>query len=266
MAQIIKLKRSSVSGNVPTTGQMDTGELALNTADGKLFLRDNSLVRPIVTVGNEVTGSITITGDLKVGNYLVGANQYAFKFAGAGDYGLYFNGSTSTYDFNDSNGDEVFSIDVGNGNTDINGYIAADSVFMSITNTNATAGTYGIGSQLIHDLEDGQSLTKGDIYYWRSTSAWDGADASAEATAKGLLTVCNTIDGSAMVSKGMVTINTSLSGMSNGDVLYLSTTTGKVTNTAPSSTGEIVRIVGYVISTTKNLMYFDPSKDWIEIA
>lgn len=35
-------KRSTVPGKVPTTAQIDLGELAINTRDGKLFLkRDN---------------------------------------------------------------------------------------------------------------------------------------------------------------------------------------------------------------------------------
>jgi len=64
MAQVVKLKRSSTAGNAPTSGQMVAGELAMNTADGKLFLRDDSDVRPIITVDNEVTGSINLIGNI----------------------------------------------------------------------------------------------------------------------------------------------------------------------------------------------------------
>lgn len=73
MAQTVKLKRSSVAGNVPGPGQMETGELAMNTADGKLFLKDNLFVRPIVTTGGWapaistplITGSIHLTGEVR---------------------------------------------------------------------------------------------------------------------------------------------------------------------------------------------------------
>lgn len=42
MANTVKLKRSSVQGKVPTTGDLELGELALNTNDGVLFFkRDN---------------------------------------------------------------------------------------------------------------------------------------------------------------------------------------------------------------------------------
>ena len=39
MAQTIKLKRSSTPNNVPTTGQLELGEVAINTYDGKIFYR-----------------------------------------------------------------------------------------------------------------------------------------------------------------------------------------------------------------------------------
>ena len=39
MAVNIKLKRSSVSGNIPTTAQVELGEVALNTYDGRAFMK-----------------------------------------------------------------------------------------------------------------------------------------------------------------------------------------------------------------------------------
>lgn len=42
MTSKVQLRRSSVPGKVPTTDQIDLGELAINTRDGKLYLkRDN---------------------------------------------------------------------------------------------------------------------------------------------------------------------------------------------------------------------------------
>lgn len=42
MANTIKLKRSSTTGDTPTTSQMELGEIAVNTFDGKLFIRGNN--------------------------------------------------------------------------------------------------------------------------------------------------------------------------------------------------------------------------------
>jgi len=39
MAQTIQLKRSNTSGNQPTTSNLELGEIAINTKDGKVFVR-----------------------------------------------------------------------------------------------------------------------------------------------------------------------------------------------------------------------------------
>jgi hypothetical protein len=62
MAQTIKLKRSSTTGNVPTTSQLDLGELAINTADGKMFIKkDVSGTESIVEINEVRPGAINFT-------------------------------------------------------------------------------------------------------------------------------------------------------------------------------------------------------------
>ena len=39
MAQTIKLKRSNVADAVPTTSNLELGEIAMNTRDGKIYMR-----------------------------------------------------------------------------------------------------------------------------------------------------------------------------------------------------------------------------------
>ena len=49
-----------------------------------------------------------------------------------------------------------------------------------------------------------------------------------------------------------------------GDVLYLeSGSTGAMTATPPSASGDIVRVMGYNLGS--NRVYFNPSQDWLEI-
>ena len=61
MANTIKLRRSATSGSVPTTSQLALGELAMNTYDGKLFLKtDQSGTEAIVEVGSGGGSTITI--------------------------------------------------------------------------------------------------------------------------------------------------------------------------------------------------------------
>ena len=55
MANIIRHKRSATTSTVPTSASLATGELAINTADGRLFLKKDN--NTIVQVGNEPAGS-----------------------------------------------------------------------------------------------------------------------------------------------------------------------------------------------------------------
>ena len=46
MANTLKLKRSTTSSDTPSASDLEHGELAMNVADGKLFIKksDNSVV------------------------------------------------------------------------------------------------------------------------------------------------------------------------------------------------------------------------------
>ena len=62
MANTIKIKRSAVEGKVPTTGDLDLGELALNTYDGKLYTkRDNGTASIVELSGGGAGGGQTYT-------------------------------------------------------------------------------------------------------------------------------------------------------------------------------------------------------------
>ena len=60
MAQKIKLKRSSVAGKTPTTSDLDLGEIAVNTNDGKIFVKKTGGGTSVVELGQ--TGATGATG------------------------------------------------------------------------------------------------------------------------------------------------------------------------------------------------------------
>ena len=67
MAQIVKLKRTSVEGKVPSTSNLQLGELAINTHDGRIFFKKNDgsdSVEQIVTTNSVTTGSFEVFGTL----------------------------------------------------------------------------------------------------------------------------------------------------------------------------------------------------------
>ena len=51
MATVIKLKKSETASSVPTTSNLVQGEVAINTADQKIYVRDSN--DNIVTVANK---------------------------------------------------------------------------------------------------------------------------------------------------------------------------------------------------------------------
>ena len=65
MANTIRLKRSSLAGKVPTAADLALGEIAVNTTDGKLYLKKSDGGEFIVEVGPVVsvagrTGAVTL--------------------------------------------------------------------------------------------------------------------------------------------------------------------------------------------------------------
>ena len=77
MAQTIKLRRSATEKNVPTTAQLDLGELAINTHDGKIYFEKNDgspSIQTIVTTDSQTTGSIEITGAITGSHLTIGGN------------------------------------------------------------------------------------------------------------------------------------------------------------------------------------------------
>lgn len=61
MSTTIKLRRSSIPGRVPTAGQLDFGELAINTADGKIYFKSgNTSVSEIQELSPHASDLLTL--------------------------------------------------------------------------------------------------------------------------------------------------------------------------------------------------------------
>jgi len=74
MAQSIILKRSALPGKVPDTVSLNIGEIAINTYDGKVFMKrsgSSESVESLVTTNSITTGSITLTETGSFGELIV---------------------------------------------------------------------------------------------------------------------------------------------------------------------------------------------------
>ena len=94
MASTIKIKRSSVAAKVPTTVDIATGELAINTKDKKIYSSNGTAVfsftNDYIQVANAASTYLTknnpvITGTLTA-NGSVGTAGYYLRTSGSGIY------------------------------------------------------------------------------------------------------------------------------------------------------------------------------------
>ena len=109
------------------------------------------------------------------------------------------------------------------------------------------------------------SMTAGKIYHFKSDGTWEAADADSAATCDGLLGVAlgSSSDDDGVLIRGMVTIANDPGAV--GDVLFLSTTAGQATATAPSGNGDIVRVIGYCLDASNGEIYFNPDGTFVEV-
>jgi len=110
-----------------------------------------------------------------------------------------------------------------------------------------------------------EELVTGSIVYYNG-SVWAATDADAASTASGLIGVAlgpNVVE-SGVLLRGMVTLNHDTGTI--GDILYLSTSAGQASSTAPSGTGDIVRVIGYCLDSSNGQIWFNPDNTFVEIS
>ena len=123
----ISLYYSSTSTNVPTAGNLVAGELAINTADGKLFYKDSSgVVQVIGTKGG--VGSSTTTQVLYNSSGLV-----------VGSANMTFSGTALTL----ANDASISGLTVGKGGGAVSTATAIGNGALNATNTGANNSAFG---------------------------------------------------------------------------------------------------------------------------
>ena len=98
------------------------------------------------------------------------------------------------------------------------------------------------------------SVTAGEVCELTS-SGWNEADASAESTCDGLIGIY--LGSNTVLTQGIYTTT----GLTAGNLYWVSEAEGQWTSTKPSTAGTIVKFIGQAISTTKLLLF---SNIWLE--
>ena len=103
MANTVKLKRSAVQGNAPSTTDLALGELGLNTYDGKLFMKKDDGTEAIVEIGAGGTELASDTspqlgGDLDMNSNFISSGILGVKNEGTqSEIRLYCESSNAHY-------------------------------------------------------------------------------------------------------------------------------------------------------------------------
>ena len=179
MAQTLRLKRSSVAGRVPTTASLQTGEIAINTADGLVYIRkDDDSIIPLIGVNTAaVTGSVVLLGSITATSF---TGSFAGDFSGSINATLAKSASNgagiATFTFDGSN-NVTISLDTGSAHftSGVNNLIAvgtALSASYAVTasyaeNANAAqtavTASYTLIAQQVLGLDTGSFVTTGSI-------------------------------------------------------------------------------------------------------
>jgi hypothetical protein len=209
------------------------------------------------------------------------------------DFHLYGTRTTVGFYFDESSGSFGFGTDTPTAVLHVSGSDAA-ALFSVRSDSNIDlftvtgSGQVGIGTPDpkialdVHDdptsLEDdtgggmvikfgGGTVAKGKLYFLHTDGNWTATDSSAVATGADQLLAISlgtdaAVDG--MLIRGFFDADTELDNFSAGKAAYVSETASKMDTTAPTTADAFVRIVGYCTDQS-NVIYFNPSGDWVEL-
>ena len=113
------------------------------------------------------------------------------------------------------------------------------------------------------------STVVGKIYYYKSDGSWGLTNSDDPGTATGWLAVALGTDPDAdgMLLRGTIDLAENIVGTEAlGSIIYLDkATAGAATTAAPTATGDIVRVIGYALTTgDANKIWFSPDNTWVE--
>ena len=197
MANVFKVKQSSVSAKVPTTAQLALGELAINTTDGKLYFKKNvsgteSIVDVLASgVASNVSGVVAVANGGTNATSAAGALTSLGAYAAANPSGFTANAGTVT---------SVAALTLGTAGTDVGSSVATGTVTPVITLNIPTASAANRGA-----------LSAADWGTFNGKQA-----AGTYATGTGSASGTNTGDETSATIKTKLSITT-LSGSNTGD-------------------------------------------------
>jgi len=120
----------------------------------------------------------------------------------------------------------------------------------------------------------GGTITFGQLCYRTQNETWALADATTNASAAiHMLGICvkssTATNPTSILINGFVETSTYATIVKSGEPLYMATTAGSMTKTAPTTAGNIVRLIGHTFWDSNSqgmiVIRFNPESSWIEL-
>jgi len=249
-------KRSSTIGSAPTTASIDLGELAINTTDGKLFLKKSGSIgesiEQAITTGASNQGTVNLTGSLILSpSSSVGAQNALDVTVQTLDFDfdtLAFNGTSSfTGPYSVTSSAVISGSLTVIGTTTLSGSLSVQS---GITGSLFGTSSWAVNAQTAslapnYVLTSVTSSMLAPYVLTSQTSSMSVASASVATSASYALTASFALNGGGTVNTGSllttasVSLNTITFTKGDGSTFHITVDTGSLLTTASVSLNTI---------------------------
>jgi len=261
------LKAHSSWNYNPGTSTLTAGKL---TTDVASIVEDNKSNAALMTLtgqgaGDEGNVSIKMLGTSA-------GNPIKLKMAGLDDSGSQVGAGFLSYDAEDDSFGIGQSSSHNRMGVKIENTITVSSPNVHYEPTSIKAREYVASANATHYdfygdiIRNGNDTTvRGKMYCYKN-GTWTISNADTKLDANGMLGMAigtnSTTHG--MLLKGTYTLD--YDPGSNGNPLYVSLTDGLVATAVPGNSGDIVRLVGYLLGGTHGNIFFNPDSTYVEVA
>lgn len=241
-------KRLLVSSGGTSTFSGDTTGVTINEvvgAYGQLFSVVDDLSNVIYSA-NDVSGNPILK--VNANNSILGGTPYAYNFMVSG------------------------TTIVGGGQVTTSSGTFGDGITSMMNTMNSWSTNYFQG-QVLYNETLAASVSTGQLCYKTQAGKWDLADATNEqASSTNILGIC--LKGGTSNATSLILINGFvqipagyITSTRTGQPIYMDTTTGSMTSSAPTGPGNVVRIIGHLNNNSNSnslkILYFNPDGKWV---